>query len=96
MNNDIVVTSGAPAGAAVPIALYESSGIVFELYNGGRSYQPHGLICWEQLKTFTVAREGDFTFLVRVSRAHSGKKAERLIGIRPGDFIPQFKFSVWR
>lgn len=39
----------------LPIALYESNGLIFELYRGGQPYQPV-LIRWERLKTVTVTR----------------------------------------
>jgi len=32
---------------AIPIALYESGGVIFELYRGGRSFQPAEPIRWE-------------------------------------------------
>ena len=61
---------------AIPIALYESKGVIFELYCGGRSYQAPEPICWQHLKTFAVTREGDLTFHVRVSQARSGNTSE--------------------
>ena len=65
------VTLTTPAVIPLPRALYESNGVIFELYQGGRPYQyPSKLIRWERLKTFAVSREGDLTFHVRVSQAH--------------------------
>lgn len=50
-------TNVVPAHAmALPIALYESNGLIYELYRGGQPYQPV-VIRWERLKTVTVTRE---------------------------------------
>ena len=65
---DPITTPAAPAVIPLPLALYESNGVIFELYRGGRSYQA-AAIRWERLKTFTVSRE-DITFNVRVSQGH--------------------------
>jgi hypothetical protein len=47
----------APAHViALPIALYESNGLIYELYQGGQPYQAV-VIRWERLKTVTVTRE---------------------------------------
>lgn len=44
----------------LPVALYESNGVIFELYRGGRRYEPI-VILWERLKTVTITRhEGVF------------------------------------
>jgi hypothetical protein len=57
-------SSSQPAKATVstlPIALYESHGLIFELYQGG---QPSHRVAirWERLKSVTVTRENrDFT-----------------------------------
>jgi hypothetical protein len=40
----------------LPIGLYESNGLIFELYRGGQPYSPV-MIRWERLKTVTVTRE---------------------------------------
>jgi len=72
MSSDNSVTSPAASSPAIirlPLALYESNGVIFELYGGGRDYQA-SVIRWERLKTFAVTREGDLTFHVRVSQAH--------------------------
>lgn len=53
------------SAALVPHALYESNGTIFELYVGGRPYQPF-VMRWEQLKTATVIREGDYSVEVRI------------------------------
>lgn len=76
MSNEIPVAPRNTSSASIPFALYESKGTIFELYRGGGSYQPPQPICWEHLKTFAVAREGDLTFHVRVSQARSGNRAE--------------------
>lgn len=34
----------------VPIALYSSNGLLFELYDGGQPCRPHHIV-WERLKT---------------------------------------------
>lgn len=39
----------------LPIALYDSDGILFELYEGGQPYQRH-YICWQRLKPVTETR----------------------------------------
>ena len=70
MSNETPVAPRDTSTPAIPIALYESKGIVFELYRGGRSYQPPEPILWEHLKTFTVERDGGLTFNVRVSQSH--------------------------
>ena len=62
------VTPTTPAVIPLPCALYESNGVIFELYRGGRPYRLP-VIRWERLKTFTVSREGGLTFTVRVSQA---------------------------
>ena len=71
--SDEAVPNVTPATSVViplPCSLYESNGVIFELYPGGLPYQSK-LIRWERLKTFAVSREGDLTFHVRVSQAHS-------------------------
>jgi len=40
----------------LPIALYESNGLLFELYDGGQPYQPM-VIRWERLQP--LIRKGD-------------------------------------
>ena len=52
----------------LPLALYESNGVIFELYRGGQPYEPR-VIRWDHLKTFEVTRKGELTFHVRVSQA---------------------------
>ena len=42
----------------LPIALYESNGLIFELYEGGQPYQPM-VILWERLQP--VIRKKDIT-----------------------------------
>jgi hypothetical protein len=34
----------------LPIALYSSDGLLFELYDGGRPWRPHHIV-WERVKT---------------------------------------------
>ena len=57
-------SSSHPANATVstlPIALYESHGLIFELYEGGQPSR-RVAIRWERLKSVTVTRENrDFT-----------------------------------
>lgn len=50
-----------PLVSALPIAIYESNGVIFELYQGSQpSHQV--VIRWERLKSVTVTRENrDFT-----------------------------------
>ena len=62
-------TPPSPAMVPLPLALYESNGVIFELYRGGKFFQPLA-IRWERLKTFAVTREGDLTFHVRVNQGH--------------------------
>jgi hypothetical protein len=45
-----------PSLSTLPIALYESHGLIFELYQGGQPSQ-RVVIRWERLKTVTVTRE---------------------------------------
>jgi len=40
----------------LPMALYVSDGLIFELYNGGRPYRPM-VIRWERLKARLPATE---------------------------------------
>jgi len=40
----------------LPIALYESKGLIFELYQGGQPDQSY-VIRWERLKVVTVTRQ---------------------------------------
>ncbi len=77
MNSDNSVTRPAANSSAIPLplALYESNGVIFELYRGGRAYEMR-VIRWERLKTFEVTREGDLTFHVRVSQAHLESSSE--------------------
>lgn len=52
----------------LPIALYESNGLIFELYRGSKPYQPVA-IRWERLKTVTVTRnEGAFNVDINQGR----------------------------
>jgi hypothetical protein len=37
----------------LPIALYDSNGLLFELYQGGQPYRHHYIV-WERLKPITV------------------------------------------
>lgn len=39
----------------LPVALYESNGVIFELYEGGQDYKPQ-FIRWERLRTVSVTR----------------------------------------
>lgn len=70
MSSDNSVTPSAPISAIIPlpVALYESNGIIFELYRGGRASAAR-VFHWERLKTFEITREGDLSFHVRVSQA---------------------------
>lgn len=38
--------------ASLPIALYDSNGLLFELYEGGQPYRRHHIV-WERLKPIT-------------------------------------------
>lgn len=67
-------TPAIPQVVPLPHALYESNGVAFELYQGGRPHQAL-LIRWRQLRTFTVVR-GELTFHVRVSQADSESSSE--------------------
>lgn len=51
----------------LPIALYESNGLIFELYQGSQPYQPL-LIRWERLKTVTVTREDNAPSNVHINQ----------------------------
>jgi hypothetical protein len=53
---------------ALPIALYESNGLIFELYQGDQPQQPVA-IRWERLKTVTVTRD-DCAFNVSINQGH--------------------------
>lgn len=47
--------------STLPIALYESHGLIFELYEGGQPSR-RIVIRWERLKSVTVTRDNrDFT-----------------------------------
>jgi hypothetical protein len=78
MSSDSAVTcttATSPAIVPLPLALYESHGVIFELYQGGHAYKAR-VICWERLKTFELSREGDLIFHVRVSQALLEKSSE--------------------
>ena len=50
-----------PSLSTLPIALYESRGLIFELYQGGQPSH-RVVIRWQWLKSVTVTRENrDFT-----------------------------------
>ena len=51
---------------ALPVALYESNGVIFELYEGGQNYKPQ-VIRWERLKTVSVTRH-DCEFSVDINQ----------------------------
>ena len=51
----------------LPLAFYESNGVIFELYRGGGVERPM-MIRWERLQTFSVTHENSLTFHVRVSQ----------------------------
>jgi hypothetical protein len=56
---DSLLTLGEPSPMQVsplPIALYESNGLLFELYEGGQRYQPM-VIRWERLRPVSVVRD---------------------------------------
>jgi hypothetical protein len=42
----------------LPIALYDSNGLLFELYDGGQPYRSFA-IHWETIKPIRVSKEGD-------------------------------------
>jgi hypothetical protein len=57
-----------PSLSTLPIALYESHGVIFELYEGGQPSHRF-VIRWERLKSVTVTRENrDFT--VDINQRH--------------------------
>jgi len=58
----------------LPLALYESNGIIFELYQGGGSLKEQPVIRWERVQTLTVTRDGELTFHVRVRQANSASQ----------------------
>jgi len=74
MNSDESVGSSASviSGHAVPfpIALYESKGLIFELYQGGQTYQTP-VIRWQHLKTVTVTRQANSALDVHI---HQGQR----------------------
>lgn len=63
--------SSQPTNATVstlPIAMYESHGLIFELYQGGQPFR-RVAIRWERLRSVTVTRENrDFT--VEINERH--------------------------
>ena len=71
MKNEQPTTSSTtvvpPDVIALPIALYESNGLIYELYQGGQRYHPW-VIRWERLKTVTVTREGNGAVDVHVNQ----------------------------
>jgi len=74
MNSDESVSGSAtviPTPAiSFPIALYESNGLIFELYQGGQTYQA-AVIRWEHLKTLTVTRQDNSVLDVHI---HQGQR----------------------
>lgn len=50
----------------LPVALYESNGVIFELYEGGQDYKPQ-FIRWERLRTVSVTRH-DCEFSVDINQ----------------------------
>ncbi|HVH88686.1 MAG TPA: hypothetical protein VM912_18355 [Terriglobales bacterium] len=55
----------------LPIGLYESNGLIFELYRGGQPYSPV-VIRWERLKTVTVTREDNCASNVHINQGRRG------------------------
>ena len=53
---------------ALPIALYETNGLIYELHQGGQPYQPV-VIRWARLKTVTVTREEGGAADVHINQA---------------------------
>jgi hypothetical protein len=53
-----------------PIALYESNGLIFELYQGGQKYQA-AVIRWERLKTVTITRQDNSALNLHI---HQGQR----------------------
>jgi hypothetical protein len=74
MNSDESVGSSGTvfSGRAIPfpIALYESNGLIFELYQGGQTHQA-AVIRWEHLKTVTVTRQNNSALDVHI---HQGQR----------------------
>jgi hypothetical protein len=57
-----------PSLSTLPIALYESHGLIFELYEGGQPSHRF-VIRWERLKSVKVTRENrDFTLAINQRR----------------------------
>jgi hypothetical protein len=52
----------------LPIGLYESNGLIFELYRGTQPYSSV-IIHWERLKTVTVTREGESDSNVHINQS---------------------------
>jgi hypothetical protein len=52
-NESYVPLPPKPTLSTIPIALYESNGQIFELYQGGQPCRP-AVVWWERLKTVTV------------------------------------------
>lgn len=53
---DVAQRKPAPV-VPLPIALYESNGLLFELYDGGQPFRPF-VIRWERLKPICETDEG--------------------------------------
>lgn len=61
---------------ALPIAIYELNGLIYQLYQGGQPYQPW-LIHWQRLKTVTITREGNSAVDVHVNQGRTEPQTER-------------------
>lgn len=51
-------TGPATSVIPLPIALYDSNGLLFELYDGGQPYRPFA-IRWETIKPIRVSEQRD-------------------------------------
>ena len=71
MNSENSVTNSS-RNPSVPVAplphsLDESNGTIFEVYPGGKTYQPTAMH-WERLKTVTVTREDQCSVEVHINQ----------------------------
>lgn len=74
--------TGCPALRAdpLPVALYESNGLLFELYDGGQPSQPM-VIRWEQLQP-VIRKDNMNTWSAKVLQAEPMKMTDFLNALR--------------
>ena len=58
----------------LPIVLYDSNGLLFELYDGGQPYRSFA-IRWETLKPIRVTEKGDGDKLQSSHTSHTSQPA---------------------